>query len=136
MPLNKIEVLKRLPQSDIIQEDQTVPSVIDHLSDMEGDDDVVHQSDESSQGSNFLGKLAMSNEIGIVNQISSDGNIFTAKLVRPKPTRDNSGYVYGFSSIKEEKSFTFDKVRNVLDEPERYGRGYFKFAVHTDDLAN
>lgn len=79
---------------------------------------------KTSSGKNF---------IGLVEEMSSDGT-FIGKFVRPRASRDFSGFVYGFPNVPDEGSFTFDQIRKVLQPPERYGRGYFKFEVHANTL--
>lgn len=94
---------------------------------------IVNISNHGQRKSNSK-KSGGTNLIGVVQEVSSDGKGFTAKFVRPKPSRDFSGFVYGFPNVKDEASFSFDQIRQVLVEPERYGRGYFKFEVHVNEL--
>lgn len=73
------------------------------------------------------------NYIGLVESVSSDG-VIAGKFVRPRESREFSGFVYGFPNVPDEGSFTFDQIRKVLQAPKRYGRGNFKFEVHTSEL--
>lgn len=79
---------------------------------------------KTSNGRNF---------IGLVDEVCSDGMIL-GKFVRPKPSRDFSGFVYGFPNVPDDGSFTYEQIRKVLEAPEPYGRGNFKFEVHSSDL--
>lgn len=72
--------------------------------------------------------------IGLVQEMCSGGEVFIGKFVRPKSTRDFSGFLYGFPNVTDKGSFTLDQIRKVLLQPVRYGRGYLKFDVHANEL--
>lgn len=96
---------------------------------------VVHFPDNASRKANAKKSVGTGgrNYIGLVEDVSSDGE-FTGKFVRPKPSREFSGYVFGFPNVPDESAFTFEQIRKVLQPPERYGRGYLKFEVNSNEL--
>lgn len=55
---------------------------------------------------------------------------FVGNFLRQKETKNACGYIYQFPAIKELTEFSFDQVVGKLEEPEKYLRGYLKFAVN------
>lgn len=54
---------------------------------------------------------------------------------KPKATKENSGFVYHFSEIRDFSYFSFDQIVRELDEPKPYGwHGLLSLHVHKHHL--
>lgn len=71
--------------------------------------------------------------IGKVICVNSDGS-YEGTFLRPKMTRDYSGFVYGFPTVTDEYPFTKNDIVGRLQNPETYGRGLFKFSINHKDV--
>ena len=59
---------------------------------------------------------------------------FVVDYVRPKATRDHSGYVYTYPSRRDKNLINFNQIVQVVDDPLEWRRGSLKFDVHYNSL--
>lgn len=68
--------------------------------------------------------------IGQVEEVFTE-DYFEGKFLRPKATRDSSGYVYVFPDVADISRFSYEQVFGRCDPPEQFRRGQLKFKINS-----
>ncbi len=71
--------------------------------------------------------------IGKILEINTDVNTFLITFLRPKRTKQYSGYIYQYPEVKDEDAVSREQILYVLPPPEDYQR-CLKFTKHCDNL--
>lgn len=66
----------------------------------------------------------------ICKVLKCDHGEFIGTFLRNINTRDHFGFIYGFSNVTDEFTFSFFKIVGKLNDPEPYKRGLFKFQIN------